>query len=111
MKDQGIKREDLETLIIPKERLNELEEVKSSYYKKIEKVRQRALKEFKAHQFTETYDNLTEIIRMGCYGYDMDLLKNALILTAQVCIYFGEYQMAKDTFKQLRLVADEQEEL
>lgn len=62
--------------------MSSLEEAKSEYLLYVEDVRAKAMKGFKSHLFKDCYFYMQNMMKIGTYAYDMDLLKNTIILRA-----------------------------
>ena len=98
----------METLIVPKEEVTELDEAKKEYYLKIETERKIASKAFKLKDYRKTQIYLDKIVSIAGHAYDLESLRNTYHLKALVSIYFDDYRDALKSFKILKNVTTEE---
>ncbi len=96
---RDVTKEELETVLVPKEEITDLEEVKKNYLSRIDDYRKKALRYFKARDFQNTLYYLNEIIEIGKHSYDLFMLRHIFHLMALVSIFFDEYGKALVFFK------------
>mmetsp|Transcript_3088 Transcript_3088/g.2965 ORF Transcript_3088/g.2965 Transcript_3088/m.2965 type:complete len:82 (+) Transcript_3088:753-998(+) len=62
LKDQGVQKEDLETLLVPKDNFSDLDDIKKDYFERIDDERKKALRFFKMKHYELSMNHLKEVI-------------------------------------------------
>ncbi|CDW82465.1 histidine acid phosphatase family protein [Stylonychia lemnae] len=109
IRDTQINKEELETILVPKDEITELDEVKRDYYEKIEEERKRSSRYFKVRDYDQCKKHIDYVIDIASHAYDLETLRDSFHLKALVCIFFDDYEEALISFKKLRDVASEEE--
>lgn len=91
LNDLDITSNDLETLLVEKDELTELDQLKIEYLERVNTERKRAMRCFKLKNQDDCLKFIDIIIDIGEHAYDIDLLKSAHSLKALICIFFDDY--------------------
>eukprot|EP00347_Sterkiella_histriomuscorum_P024572 403330650 len=108
VKDNEITKDMLETVILQKQDMSDLDYMKREFYNKVEQERRMAFQMFKAREYQQAINSLEEIIQMSKYAYDIDLLSKVLKLQAQIAIFFNDFRGAVVIYKIIRNVASDE---
>jgi hypothetical protein len=91
IRDTKVTKDDLETLLIAKDEMTDLDEAKREYFERIDDLRKRALRFFKLKNYNACIEYIDEIIETANYAYDLNVLKDIYNLKALVCIFFDDF--------------------
>lgn len=106
-KDLRLKLADLETVLVPKQEISELDRVRHEYLSAVNTHIKQSKAAFAERDYVTSRGPLEDIVQMCQHAYDLDLLLQVLQLRALVAMFFDHHEEAIRDFKMMRRVADE----
>lgn len=89
----------MQTLLIQKDQLDDLDHAKKEYFNAILHFQNDCVKSFSQRHKDKTLDSLNKLAEMSSYAYDMEILKETTFLQGMVCVFFGLWNDAIKYYK------------